>query len=101
MGVSRVRDVALDQRFAIPPGVIDVREANNADGDWYYDDSTRAEEGPILVVPDAPLPSPPSTYEIYEQKVRTASDGRSVVDVTLNFADVPGVTNIEVRVTKL
>lgn len=100
MAKSNERDISLDPRFSVPPGVIDVRQQGQDNGATYYDSNTLAGEGPILRTPSSTVPMPPSAFSIVEQRVRIGSDGRAVVDVTLEFADVPGINSIDVRVTK-
>lgn len=94
------KQIILDNRFFLPPGVIDVRDAGSENAELLYDPSDLAAEGPILDTPESTVPMPPSSFTIVEQRVRIGSDGRAVVDVTLEFADVPGVDSIEVRITK-
>lgn len=101
MATDRIRDIEIDPRFFCPPGVIDVRQANKENGEFYYDEETLAVEGPVLEYPESVLPMPPSSYEIVEQRVRIAPDGRAVVDVTVEFPDIAGVYSIDVRVTKI
>lgn len=94
------KQIILDNRFFLPPGVIDVRAQGEEDGESNYIIGDQMVEGPILSDPEATIPMPPSSYKIVEQRVRTTSDGRSVVDITLEFPDVVGVDNIDVRITK-
>lgn len=101
MATSRVRDIAIDPSFAVPPNVVDVRQLDKENTEFYYDDSTLADEGPTLESEISTIPMPPSTYQILEQRVRIASDGRAVVDVILEFPEIEGVQNIDVGVTKL
>lgn len=42
---------------------------------------------------------PPSSMEIVSQTVRTAPDGRQVVDIIIDVEDIDGALNYEVRVT--
>lgn len=99
MATNRDRDIEIDPRFFVPPGVVDVRQQNRENGEYYYDEDTLAVEGPVLEYPEAVLPMPPSSYEIVDQRVRIAPDGRAVVDVTVEFPDVQGIYSIDVRVT--
>jgi hypothetical protein len=92
--------VIVDDRFYIPTGIIDVRNAGASDGSDYYGPKDVAVQGPILNTPSANIPMPPTSYSIVEQHVRISSDGRAVVDVYLEFPDVPGVNSVDVRVTK-
>lgn len=95
------KQLILDNRFFVPPGVIDVRAAGDESGDRYYENpSDVAVEGPVLDTPTSNVPMPPSSYQIAEQRVRISSDGRAVVDVWVEFPDINGVDTIDVRVTK-
>ena len=95
------KQLILDNRFFVPPGVVDVRQAGEENGEGYYTEPTDiAVEGPILDTPASVVPMPPTSYEIVEQRVRISSDGRAVVDVMVEFPDLDGVENIEVRITK-
>lgn len=94
------KQLILDNRFFVPPGVIDVRQAGEEDGEGYYDPIDLMVEGPILETPVSVVPMPPTSYEIVEQRVRITSDGRAVVDVTVEFPSVDGVETIDVRITK-
>jgi hypothetical protein len=42
---------------------------------------------------------PPSSMEIVSQTVRTAPDGRQVVDIIIDVEDIDGALNYELRVT--
>lgn len=42
---------------------------------------------------------PPGSMEIVSQTVRTAPDGRQVVDIIIDVEDVSGALNYEVRIT--
>lgn len=101
MATDRQRDIELDPRFYCPPGIIDVRQANKENGEYYYNPDDIAVEGPVLDYPEAVLPMPPSSYKIVDQRVRIAPDGRAVVDVTVEFPDVQGIYSIDVRVTTI
>lgn len=99
MGVSKIRDTVVSQHFAVPFGLVDARQANAEEGEYYYDEADIAEEGPVLLTAQSTIPMPPSSYEITEQVVRIAADGRSVVDVYIDFPDVEGIERIEVGIT--
>jgi hypothetical protein len=99
MATSRDRDVVLDPHFFVPSGIVDVRQQNNIDAEYLYDDSILADEGPELQTPTSVIPMPPTSYSIASQRVRIASDGRAVVDVYVEFPDVEGIETIEVAVT--
>lgn len=42
---------------------------------------------------------PPGSLEIVSQTVRTAPDGRQVVDIVIEVEDIDGALNYEIRVT--
>lgn len=97
------RDIELDPRFLVPPGIIDVRQENKEDSYYVYNiDPTEIAapgDGPILETPQSPIPNAPSRYTIVSQTVRTGGDGRSVVDLLLEFPDDVGTYDIDVRFT--
>jgi hypothetical protein len=95
------RDVVVDPHFFVPSGIIDARNDNLEDGSTYYDASSLASDGPVLYSTESSIPTPPSDFTVVKQDVRTASDGSSVIDVTIEFPDVIGVTTIDVKVSKL
>lgn len=99
MAVQRTRDIEIDPMFHVPPHVIDVRQENKENGEFYYTNETVAKPGPTLATPTSSIPMPPSSYQIVDQAVRIGSDGRAVVDVTIEFPDTPGLFNIDVAVT--
>lgn len=96
---SRHREIELDPHFFVPPGMIDVRQENKENMEYVYSDNPEviAEEGPVLEFPNSPVPNAPSGYTIVSQTIRTGSDGRTVVDVLLEFPDIGA--DIDVRVT--
>lgn len=98
MAKSTVRNIELDPRFYIPTGVVDLRQSNKENSDYVYDETVQAVDGPILATPESTIPMPPTSYAIYQQRVRIASDGRAVVDVIVEFPEVDGVSDIKVRV---
>lgn len=100
MATDPDKDIEIDPRFFIPPGLIDVRQSNKQNSEYIYDDSTRAVEGPILETPTSVVPIAPTSYSIVSQRVRTSSDGRAVVDVLVEFPDIPGVQSIDIQITK-
>lgn len=98
---SRRDDIELNPVFAVPPHVIDVRQENSDDSYQNYDgggDIVGPGNGPVLGAPDAPVPNAPSRYSILSQTLRTAPDGRTVVDVLIDFPDINDL-NVDVRVT--
>lgn len=100
MAKSRDRDIELNPHFAVPPGVVDVRQENKENQDFIYTQhpDTIAVDGPVLQSPDATIPNAPSGYTIVSQTVRVGADGKSVTDVLLEFPDI-GPYEIDVAVT--
>lgn len=99
--MARDRDIELDPRFLVPPGVIDVRQENKDDSYQAYspEDVVLPGDGPVLEFSNSTVPRAPSRYTIVSQNVRNAADGRTVVDVLLDFPDNMGEVDIDVRVT--
>lgn len=110
MAIEPTKQTILDQSFYVPKGVIDVRQANAADsGQDYYGDASSggASGGGTGGSADFPFPQgttpgvlPPTSFTVISQQVRIAPDGGLVVDVILEFPDVPGVDHIDVRIAK-
>lgn len=102
MATTGRRDIVLDGMFPLPPGVIDVRHENLEDSEFVYDVEDVADTAPVLEVPTDIIPVLPLTaYQIVDQTIRITSDGRSVVDVTFEFPDTPGINSVNVKETKL
>jgi hypothetical protein len=95
--------INIDPNFFVPPGVVDARQANKENGEFFYapGDVASAGDAPILDIPQATIPMPPTSYEIVAQHVRHSPDGSTVVDVTIEFPEIPGVASIDVRITKV
>lgn len=98
------KQIIIDEHFFVPQGVIDVRHASEEEGSTFYS-SPDDVAAPDVYIPDAtseevPVLMPPTSFSVYEQRVRIASDGRAVVDVVLDFPDMYGAKSIDVRVTK-
>lgn len=101
----------IDANFAIPEGLKDttVRDPfedinpvtfDEADIDVQvesYDEET-SEISTDEVNDDI---ATPEAIEIISQDVRTAPDGRQVIDIVIEVTDVDGATGYDVRVTKL
>lgn len=101
MGKTRVRSVEIDEHFFVPTGVVDVRQEGEDNGEFNYGPQDTAIGAPVLETPDAIVPMPLDGMKIIEQRVRIASDGSSVVDITFEFPDVAGVQSIEMSYTKV
>jgi hypothetical protein len=101
MAYQSNQPINIDPNFFVPPGLVDARQQNKEDGEFYYTPADVAQETPILDIPTATIPMPPTSYEIIEQHVRHSPDGTAVVDLTIAFPDIPGVASIDVRITKV
>lgn len=101
MAIQNNQSIEIDPNFFVPPGLVDARQQNKEDGEFYYTPADVAVAAPILDIPTATIPMPPTSYEIIEQHVRHSPDGTTVVDVTIDFPDISGVASIDVRITKV
>ena len=89
----------LDPFFGIPKDV----------EDWVYDeDALRGEnddalEGDLeLDEVDSPgVLQPPGTLVVVSQDVRTKDNGDKVVDIVIEFEDIEGADDYDIRVTKI
>lgn len=97
----------IDQNFAVPEGLkyTTVRvpvEDESSDDDIdiqigsHLDDSSELDEEEISGDIETP-----ENIDIISQDVRTAPDGRQVIDVVIEVTDVVGAINYDVRITKL
>lgn len=100
MAVDSSKQTVIDNHFFVPKGAVDVRQANEDDYAASYTADATAENPPIISVPGAIVPMPPTSYEIVDQHVRISPDGTTFVDVTVEFPDVAGIATIDVRMTK-
>lgn len=120
--IIRTPEVTVDPRLFLPEGVIDmslksaeiepdspvgvpledVLEDDNAvdPSDVVYDDGSAPEtdEGGQEEVDTLPTPQ---YILVLDQVVRFAPDGKALVDVTIEVEDIPGISNYEVRMTKV
>jgi hypothetical protein len=100
-------EIVIDKRFYAPPFVIDVRQEGEEDGSMDYQVSDVASDGPVLQNPGdgssggTNIPMPPTTFAVTSERVRITSDGRAVVDLEIEFPDVPGIETIDVGKTAL
>ena len=117
--VKRTPVRELDPNFFLPPNVVDMRYVNSEEQEQ-DSELVRSETGEVLQVSyDAADPSElgtddqetdldpltvllptPDSLTLVSQNVRVTADGKFVVDVVLDVADVTGAVNYEVRVTK-
>lgn len=102
MAIQQNVQQIIDSHFFVPVGAVDIRQQNNTDFEFIYTapDVATDNNAPILDTPTSTVPMPPTSYEIVSQRVRISADGSAVVDVTLQFPDIPGVDHIDVRITK-
>lgn len=98
--------LAIDPNFGLPEGLSDVVESDpsaenseetreidfavDAHGDDYLDTGEDEVPGDLL---------PPETITILPQVVRTAPDGRQVIDVYIEVEEMGNELDYEVRVT--
>ncbi len=96
-------EIVLDPVFALPPGLVGVRSATQAEtgtpegqnlGQDFSEDG--AEEGNIVIDLAAP-----QTITIVSRTTRVRSDNTVVVDVVIETPDIKGVTDFETRITKV
>lgn len=96
--------VIIDRHFFVPVGAVDIRQQNDTDTEnsSYITNADVAQDNnqPTLATPTATVPMPPTSYQIVDQRVRISADGTAVVDVTLEFPDIPGIDHLDVRITK-
>lgn len=104
MAKSPNEDILLDPRFYVPAFVIDVRQEGERDGEMDYLPGNVADAGPTITTPGTGagtnIPMPPTTISVVSETVRKTSDGRTVVDLVLEFPDVQGIEQIDVGMTK-
>jgi hypothetical protein len=114
-------ETTLTGHFFLPPNVVDLRykteEEIRADEQTDDPEATTevpgAEEPVVIEVPTGeftdPLGTPPATPEIpapdwmtvISQSVKIGNDGTTLVDVIIEVQDIPGVTTVDVAVTKV
>ena len=109
MAKLRKREIIIDPRFPVPPGVIDVRHQNEADASAYYysegqegsgEGDLVAVELPTLESPQSQIPNAPLTYTIVSQTVKQAEDGTTTVDVVIEFPET-NIFDVEVAYSKV
>jgi len=94
------REILLDEFFSVPPGVVDVRQEAAEDREYLYTPETQPVDVPTIESPTSTIPSPPTSYRIISQTIRTGEDKTKVVDVILVFPEVDGVFDINIRAIK-
>lgn len=102
MATQQNKQTIIDSHFFVPQGAVDIRQENLADTEFNYNSGVVATDGnaPIISTPTSTVPMPPTSFTIVSQHVRISTDGTTVVDVTLQFPDIPGINSIDVRITK-
>jgi hypothetical protein len=114
--IIRTPEVTVDPRLFVPDGVIDVQaKSTEIDPDNPVDvpeldvvDETTGEGVIYDSFDDAgrdstdndTLPAPQS-IEVVQQDVKFGPDGSVLVDVIIAVEEAPGITDYEVRVTKV
>lgn len=107
MAEDILRDI--NPNFAIPEGLVGVQEGvRDSDYDYPDVDTVIDIQSDTYDDDDSILPEAVSSYDveapddisIVSQTVRTAPDGRQVIDVIIDVADVTGAIKYDVRITK-
>lgn len=114
--IIRTPEVTVDPRLFVPDGVIDLNaKSKETDPDNPTDipeldvaDETSGEGVVYDSFDDAgrdstendTLPAP-QYINVVSQTVRFGPDGSALVDVTVEVEEVPGVSNFEIRVTRV
>lgn len=110
MADDTVREI--DQNFGIPAGLdqTGTKASDDANNDVVFTDETNQIDIQTQTDEDDNSDldedggddgsTPPNSIQIVQQTVRTAPDGRQVVDIVIEVEDVPGALNYDIRVTK-
>jgi hypothetical protein len=102
-------DTVVDERFFVPPGIIDVRNVDPDDPEagGYTDIPSDTSAGSLPVEwvetgegANSSLPVV-QNISIVGQSVRIAADGTTLVDVIIEVDDFNGIANYDIRVTKI
>jgi hypothetical protein len=114
MATFKDRDIEIDPRFPVPQGVVDVRQESGTEISYGYSETDGSENDPALAVINdgsssstpillnpAQLVPIPKSFHVVAQETRITTDGRTVVDVTVEYPDVDGVSAVERRLTKI
>lgn len=86
-------EVILDHSIYVPEGAERIKNDPIGFPDEIEDETV---EGATT----SDLPPVPETFKIISQTLRTKASGAQVVDVVIETDDFPGITKIDVRVTK-
>lgn len=106
MAFDANKQIVIDNNFFVPLGVVDVRQRGLDDASYYGSTDNGGGAG---VTDPSSTPSPnnpgsvipiPSSFSVVAQQVHITPDGKAVVDVTLEFPDVIGISAVDVRITK-
>ena len=87
----------------VTPTVQEGTVVDNPSDDFDLDVQLESYEDEASDEPDEDVPNdilePPGSFEIVSQTVRTAPDGRQVVDIVIEVEDMPGASDYEFRIT--
>lgn len=103
MAIQQNPQTIIDSHFFVPVGAVDIRQQNAEDYQYSaYNPADTASDNnqPTLQTPTSAVPAPPTSFSIVSQRVRISAGGTAVVDVTLEFPDIPGIDHLDVRITK-
>jgi hypothetical protein len=112
--VIKTPEVVLNPQFFLPPDVIDMRSGyqdiiqednvtyddaiidadNQSQSDYGVDNGESGTNESAESIPS------PQWMNIIDQQVRISTDGKAIVDVTVEFEDISGSSEYDIRVTK-
>lgn len=112
--IVKTPEVVLNPVFFMPPDVVDIKVGyedttqENIANTTYSDiiDGQDATDFDVTsgqstdTTESGETPMPPQFMNVVEQTVRIAPDGKSVVDVVVEFEDLLGNNEYDVRITK-
>jgi len=109
--------IKIDPNFFLPPNVVEMSyvdiedngdnttersaETGNVVGMQYDDEIVELDDLPVEAGAASTVLSPPDGITVVSQNVRVTADGKYVVDVIIDVADVPGVSGYDRSLTKL
>lgn len=113
MAKEKDKTIVIDKNFPVPPGVVgvsqdDVRSlSESTESGVETGVESAAAGGDEVLSPEASFsqviaPTPLTSFQVVEQRIRITDDGRAVVDAVV---EITGVTDgqyaVDLRVTKL
>lgn len=105
MAESNGRSIELNHMFAPPPGVVDAIQMQDVNAAFTAPDDVDETESEIeIAISNAtvgdPSVSPPASMTVVSQTVSLSADGTSSTTVVVEFPDVDGMFDVEVRQTR-